>query len=87
MKRLTAQLVPAAELRRARDYLLGQLDLSLENSENQMMWAGEQWLGYGKIVHPGRIQKAFERRHRRQVRAAARDFFRPDASTWRSSAP
>ena len=48
LKRLREEMVPAAELRRARDYLVGQLDLSLENSENQMMWVGEQWLGYGK---------------------------------------
>src|SRR5580700_4307509 len=57
LKRLTAQLIPVAELRRARDYLVGQLDLGLENSENQMMWAGEQWLGYGKIVHPDEFKK------------------------------
>ena len=49
MKRLASELAPPAELRRARDYLAGQMDLSLENSENQMMWAGEQWLGYGRI--------------------------------------
>jgi predicted Zn-dependent peptidase len=78
MKRLTAQLVPASELRRARDYLIGQLDLSLENSENQMMWAGEQWLGYGKIIHPDEFKKRLGAVTARQVCAAARDFFQPD---------
>jgi predicted Zn-dependent peptidase len=78
MKRLTAQLAPAAELRRARDYLLGQLDLSLENSENQMMWAGEQWLAYGKIGHPDEFKKRLSAVTAGQVRAAARDFFRPE---------
>jgi predicted Zn-dependent peptidase len=78
MKRLSAQLVPAAELRRARDYLLGQLDLSLENSENQMMWAGEQWLGYGKIGHPDEFKKRLSAVTAGQVRAVARDFFRPE---------
>jgi predicted Zn-dependent peptidase len=78
MKRLTAQLVPAAELRRARDYLLGQLDLSLENSENQMMWAGEQWLGYGAIGHPDEFKKRLGAVRAGQVRAVARDFFRPE---------
>ncbi|HTA29749.1 MAG TPA: pitrilysin family protein [Candidatus Cybelea sp.] len=78
LKRLAAQLVPAAELRRARDYLIGQLDLSLENSESQMMWAGEQWLGYGKIVHPDDFKKRLSAVTATQVRAAARDFFRPD---------
>jgi predicted Zn-dependent peptidase len=77
MKRLAAQLVPAAELRRARDYLMGQLDLSLENSESQMMWAGEQWLGYGKIAHPDEFKKRLSAVTAGQLRAAARDFFRP----------
>ena len=34
--RLRRTLVGAAELRRARDYLIGQIDLSLENTENQI---------------------------------------------------
>jgi predicted Zn-dependent peptidase len=77
MKRLAAQLVPAAELRRARDYLIGQLDLSLENSESQMMWAGEQWLGYGKIAHPDEFKKRLSAVTAGQLRSAAQDFFRP----------
>jgi predicted Zn-dependent peptidase len=77
MKRLASELVPAAELRRARDYLVGQLDLGLENSENQMMWAGEQWLGYGKIAHPDEFKKRLSAVTPGQVRAAAREFFQP----------
>ena len=57
LKRLREEPVPAAELRRARDYLVGQLDLSLESTENQMMWVGEQWLGYGKIFAPELVKQ------------------------------
>ncbi|HWD19178.1 MAG TPA: pitrilysin family protein [Verrucomicrobiae bacterium] len=78
MKRLTEELVPAAELRRAREYLVGQLDLSLENSENQMMWLGEQWLGYGKIFAPEEVKKRLGEVKPAEIRAAARAFFRPD---------
>jgi predicted Zn-dependent peptidase len=78
MKRLTDELVPAAELRRARDYLIGQLDLSLEGSENQMMWAGEQWLGYGKIYPPDEVKKRLSEVPAGKIRAAAREFFRPN---------
>jgi predicted Zn-dependent peptidase len=78
MKRLTTELVPAPELRRARDYLIGQLDLSLESSENQMMWAGEQWLGYGKITPPEEVKKRLSEVPAGKIRAAAREFFRPD---------
>jgi predicted Zn-dependent peptidase len=70
--------VPAAELRRARDYLIGQLDLSLESSENQMMWVGEQWLGYGKISPPDEVKRRLSEVPAGRVRAAAREFFRPE---------
>jgi predicted Zn-dependent peptidase len=78
MNRLASELAPAAELRRARDYLTGQMDLSLENSENQMMWAGEQWLAYGKILKPDDFKKRLSEVNPAAVRAAARQFFRPD---------
>jgi predicted Zn-dependent peptidase len=78
MRRLTSDLVPVAELRRARDYLIGQMDLSLENSENQMLWAGEQWLGYGKIFKPEEVKKRLGEVNATKVRAAAREFFRSD---------
>ncbi len=64
--------------RRARDYLCGQMDLSLENSENQMMWAGEQWLGYGRIVKPEAYKKRLSKVTPSEVRAAAANFFRPE---------
>jgi predicted Zn-dependent peptidase len=54
------------------------LDLSLENSENQMMWVGEQWLGYGKILPPERVKQRLAEVTPRQVRAAAREFFRAE---------
>src|ERR1700684_137000 len=78
MKRLTSELAPAAELQRAKDYLCGQMDLSLENSENQMMWAGEQWLGYGRITKPDAFKKRLSKVTPSEVRAAAETFFRPD---------
>jgi predicted Zn-dependent peptidase len=78
LKRLATDLASPAELRRARDYLTGQMDLSLENSENQMMWAGEQWLGYGKIVKPDEFKKRLGEIGPSAIRAAARRFFRPD---------
>ena len=63
---------------RARDYLIGQLDLSLESTENQMMWAGEQWLGYGRIFPPEMVKQRLCEVGPAEVRAAAREFIRPD---------
>lgn len=78
MHRLTVDLVPAAELRRAHDYVTGQIDLNLENSENQMMWIGEHLLGYGKVLSPEWTKRRLSEVSAAQVRMAARDFFTPD---------
>jgi predicted Zn-dependent peptidase len=77
VRRVKENVPSPAELRRARDYLIGQLDLSLENTESRMMWAGEQLVGYGKIFSPEEIkQRLFEVRAA-EIRAVARDFLQP----------
>ena len=78
MHRLVKTPPSTAELRRARDYLLGQLDLSLESTENQMNWIGEQMLGYGRIAPPATVKARYTSVTPSQIRAVARDFFRPD---------
>lgn len=78
LRRLTDTSPTNAELRRARDYVVGQLDLSLEGTENQMMWLGEQLLSYGKIILPSEIRQRLGEVTAAQIRAVARDFFRPE---------
>jgi predicted Zn-dependent peptidase len=78
LKKLTTLAPTASELRRARDYVIGQMDLSLESTENQMIWLGEQWLGYGKLISPEVIKEKLKEVTPAQIRAVARDFFRPD---------
>jgi predicted Zn-dependent peptidase len=68
----------AAEVRRARDYLLGQFDLSMENTENQMNWLGEQYLGYGKIFTPAEMKAQLAKVTPAHVRDTARALFQPD---------
>jgi len=75
---LAGQLPSRAELRRARDYIFGQLDLNLENTENQMTWLGEQYLGYGKIISPEELKERIAEVSPSDVRSVARDFFRPE---------
>jgi predicted Zn-dependent peptidase len=72
------KLVTASELRRARDYVIGQMDLSLENTDNQMMWIGEQLVGYGKILPPEEAKSRICAVKAAEIRAVARDFFQPD---------
>jgi predicted Zn-dependent peptidase len=78
LKRLTTTLPTRKELQEARDYLIGQLDLSLENTENQMMWIGDQFLGYSRIVTPEEIKRRVMRITASQVRQVAKEFFRPE---------
>jgi len=78
LRRLTEASPGAAELRRARDYVIGQIDLGLETTDNQMNWLGEQLLGYGKIFPPAELKRRLREVSAAQIRAVARDFFRPE---------
>lgn len=78
LSNLAQKTVQIGELRRARDYVIGTLELSMENTENQMMWLGEQYLGYGKVKPPKELKEKLAKVTAAQVRNAARDFFRSD---------
>lgn len=67
-----------AELQRARDYVIGQMELSLEGTENRMMWLGEQWLGYGHLMPAEAIRERLARVTPSEVHSAARQFLRPE---------
>ncbi len=76
--RLAEKAPGAAEMRRARDYIIGQIDLSLESTENQMMWLGEQLLGYGKFSSADEVKARLTKITAADVLGVARDFFRPE---------
>ena len=78
LRGLTERAPKARELRDARDYLIGQIDLSLESTENQMMWLGDQLIGYGKVLPPSQIKQRLGEVTPAHVQAAARAFLRPD---------
>lgn len=68
----------AVELRRARDYVIGQIDLSLESTDSQMMWLGENLITHGKIISAREIKRRMSEVTAGEIRAVARDFFRPE---------
>jgi predicted Zn-dependent peptidase len=78
LRRFIRERPSATEMRRARDYLTGQLDLSLESTENQMTWLGEQFLAYGKVISPAEIQERLNKVTAGQVQKVAQDLFRPE---------
>lgn len=78
LRALAGTPVGTAELRRARDFVIGQMDLSLESTENQMNWIGESLLGYGRILEPRDAKQRIASVTAAEVRNAAREFFRPE---------
>jgi predicted Zn-dependent peptidase len=66
------------EMREARDYLIGQMDLNLESTESQMMWLGDQLLGYDKTIPPNEVKRRLCDVKAGQIRQVAREFFRSD---------
>jgi predicted Zn-dependent peptidase len=68
----------AAELRRAIDYVIGQMNLTLEGTENRMNWLGEQLLGYDRLFDIAHVKKRLSRVTAAEVSSAARDIFRPE---------
>jgi len=93
LERLSRRRPGQAEFRRARDYILGQLDLGLENPENRMQWVGEQLLGYDRVVTETSVRRRLAAVTPAQVTRVARDFFQPDrlslalVSPMKSAAP
>lgn len=76
--RLVRRAPAAKEVSIAKDYLIGQLDLNLEHTENHMMSIGEQVLGYGRVFSPSSIKAAIRRIDADDIVSTARDFFRKD---------
>jgi predicted Zn-dependent peptidase len=78
LRRLRERPPAAAELRRARDYVIGQMELSLESTDNRMHWLGEQLLGYGRVAGPAEIKRRLAAVTAAEIQAVAGDFLQPN---------
>ena len=78
LRNLAERPVANSELRRARDFVIGQLELNLESTESQMNWTGESVLSYGKIISPADVKERLNAVTAGSIRAAAREYFRPE---------
>ena len=76
MHKVARQGPTAVELRRAKDYAIGQMRLGLESTANRMMWLGEHLLGYGRIPIPEEIEHGISSVTADEIQTAARDLFR-----------
>ncbi|HTD66972.1 MAG TPA: pitrilysin family protein, partial [Candidatus Limnocylindria bacterium] len=77
LRGLSEKPVGNGELRRARDFVIGQMELNLESTESQMNWLGESILAYGKIVTPAEAKDRLSNVTTSGLRGAAREFFQP----------
>jgi predicted Zn-dependent peptidase len=65
------------ELRQAQEYSIGQNELGLESTNNQIMWMGESLLAYGKVLDPEEVQAKFKEVTALQIQEAANLCFAP----------
>jgi predicted Zn-dependent peptidase len=49
LQKIKEKAVPAAELRRAKEFFCGQTTLALEDTQDQMLWIGESIVSMGRI--------------------------------------
>jgi predicted Zn-dependent peptidase len=65
------------ELRQAQEYTIGQNELGLESTTNQIMWMGESLIAYDKVVDPEEVQTKFKEVTTEQIQQVANLCFAP----------
>ncbi len=78
LSRLRRQPVPAAELKRAKEYYAGQLVMSLEDTMEHMLWVGEQAAMIGRVGRTTSLLAHMERVTPRDIQRVARSLFDTD---------
>jgi predicted Zn-dependent peptidase len=81
VRRVLDTKVSARELKRAKDYLLGTFRLGLEGTGNQMMFIGESFLNYGRLVRPEETLAGIQAVTADDVQRVASDVFEPSRMT------
>jgi predicted Zn-dependent peptidase len=76
LRKLSKQPPSTVELRRAKDYAIGQMRLGLESTANRMMWIGEHLLAYGSIQSPAEVEERIAAVTTEDVQTTAADLFR-----------
>ncbi len=75
--RLRRQPVGAAELRRAKDYVTGQLRIGLEGAASQMTWAADNLMNFGRFIQPDEVIAAVQNVSAEDLRRLANDVLQP----------
>lgn len=67
--------ISQAELRRAKDYYAGQLQMGLEDTMDHMLWMGEQAVTMGRVSNPDHLLSYMDRVTGRDIQRLARHLF------------
>ena len=81
LRRVKERRVGTPELRRAKDYVIGQFRLGFESTSNQAMWLGESVATLGRIVNPEQTVEGLERVTADDVQRVARAVFRASGAS------
>jgi len=85
--RMKEKPVSLRELRRAKDYAIGQLRIGLESTSNRMIWVGENLISYGKVIEPDEVIRRVEAVTPDDIQAVAARFFRKGKTSAAMVAP
>ena len=77
--KLKSELVPAEELRRAKDQLKGSLMLSLESSTARMSNLARQEMYFDRFLSMDEMMRKIEKVTSEQLKRISEEFFRPEA--------
>lgn len=77
VRKLKTRRIGRDELRRAKDYVIGQIRLSLESTSHQMMWLGDNILTHGRFVSPDDVIRKVERVTAEDIQDVAVEVFTP----------
>ena len=75
LEKTAEKTVKADELKRAKEFFIGQLQLGLESSMNQMFWMGENLLAYGRCRTAEEVVRKVERITAADLKRVARRIF------------
>jgi len=81
LRRMKNELLPADELRLAKDHLKGSLIMSLESTSSRMTNLARQEIFFGRFFNIDEIAAAVEAVSAEEVRSVAEEFFRQDLIT------
>jgi predicted Zn-dependent peptidase len=77
LEKLRARAPGVAELRRAKDYTVGQMRLGMESTSSRMMWMGECMIGLNMIIQPQEVIQKLESVTAEEIKEIAGELFQP----------